>query len=164
MPQCAVLRVKLRGCDQLLAQGGGGIDQEPVLAVGADRDRGLRASAFRMLAARLPAHFATAIPLRYAAAGGCAQDGDAKHDPSPDETETGQQIPRRWTPVRHAPDQGMSPEVHLRRIREVLLAAYLRVALTNMLISMQHGTSTIFGAFQAILDLLETGRPFRPCY
>ena len=48
----------------------------------------------------------------------------------------------------------MSPEVHLRRIREVSLAAYLRVALTYMLISMPHGTSTIFGAFQAILALL----------
>jgi hypothetical protein len=32
-------------------------------------------------------------------------------------------------------------------------AAYLRVALTYMLISMPHGTSTIFGAFQAILAL-----------
>jgi hypothetical protein len=50
--------------------------------------------------------------------------------------------------------QGTSPEVHLRRIREVRLAAYLRVALTYMLISMPHGTSTIFGAFQAILALL----------
>ncbi len=32
--------------------------------------------------------------------------------------------------------------------------AYLRVALTYMLISMPHGTSTIFGAFQAIVALL----------
>ncbi|MET3335227.1 hypothetical protein ABIF61_003751 [Bradyrhizobium japonicum] len=31
--------------------------------------------------------------------------------------------------------------------------AYLRVALTYMLISMPQGTSTIFGAFQAILAL-----------
>jgi hypothetical protein len=31
-----------------------------------------------------------------------------------------------------------------------------------MLISMPHGTSTIFGAFQAILALLETGRTLRP--
>ena len=31
---------------------------------------------------------------------------------------------------------------------------YLRVALTYMLISMPHGTSTIFGVFQAILALL----------
>jgi hypothetical protein len=37
-------------------------------------------------------------------------------------------------------------------------ADYLRVALTYMLISMPHGTSTIFGAFQAILALLANGR------
>ena len=38
--------------------------------------------------------------------------------------------------------------------REMSRADYLRVALTYMLISMPHGTSTIFGAFQAILALL----------
>jgi hypothetical protein len=36
-------------------------------------------------------------------------------------------------------------------------AAYFRVALTYMLISMPHGTSMIFGAFQAILALLARG-------
>src|SRR6185312_6916223 len=41
-------------------------------------------------------------------------------------------------------------------------AAYLRVALTYMLISMPHGTSTIFGAFQAILALLANGTNFTP--
>jgi hypothetical protein len=35
---------------------------------------------------------------------------------------------------------------------------YLRTALTYMLISMPHGTSTIFGAFQAIFGSLQTGR------
>src|SRR5262249_20754781 len=38
-------------------------------------------------------------------------------------------------------------------VRYVRAAAYLRVALTYMLISMPQGTSTIFGAFQAILAL-----------
>jgi hypothetical protein len=43
-------------------------------------------------------------------------------------------------------------------------AAYLRAAQAYMLISMPTGTSTIFGAFQAILALLrgETGRT-PPC-
>jgi hypothetical protein len=40
---------------------------------------------------------------------------------------------------------------HPRRTQ--LRHAYLRVALTYMLISMPHGTSTIFGVFQAILAL-----------
>jgi hypothetical protein len=34
---------------------------------------------------------------------------------------------------------------------------YLRAALAYMLISMPHGTSTIFGAFQAIMALLVQG-------
>ena len=41
------------------------------------------------------------------------------------------------------------PEVHLRK-REAVAAAYLRAAHAYMLISMPTGTSTIFGAFQAI--------------
>src|SRR6201996_861425 len=107
-----------------------------------------------MLAARLPAHFATAIPLRYAAAGGCAQDDDAKHDPSPDKTETGLQIPRRWTPVqtRHLVGACRRSSTGVEYVN--CRRSYLRVALTYMFISMPHGTSTIFGAFQAILALL----------
>ena len=49
-----------------------------------------------------------------------------------------------------------SPEVHLREIGNAL-AAYLRVAHIYMLISMPTGTSTIFGAFQAIFC-----SPFEP--
>src|SRR5690348_13909274 len=41
-------------------------------------------------------------------------------------------------------------------------SAYLRVALTYMLISMPQGTSTIFGAFQAILALLCKGDELPP--
>ncbi len=162
MAQRAVLRVKLLGCDQLLAQVGRGVDEEPVLAVGADRDRGLRASELRMFATRLPAHLATAIPLRYAAAGGCAQDDDAKHDPSPEN--------ENWTPKyhegghrsRHAPVRACRRRSTCVEIRETVAADYLRVALTYMLISMPHGTSTIFGVFQAILALLANRTNFPP--
>jgi hypothetical protein len=42
---------------------------------------------------------------------------------------------------------------------EIVAADYLRAAQAYMLISMPTGTSTIFGAFQAIMALLfETGR------
>jgi hypothetical protein len=53
-----------------------------VIAVGADRDRGLRAPEFGMLGSRCPAHRTSAIPLRDTAACRRAQDDDAKHDPS----------------------------------------------------------------------------------
>jgi hypothetical protein len=54
----------------------------------------------------------------------------------------------RWLPERET--RG-SREIHLLN---VVKPPYLRVALTYMLISMPHGTSTIFGAFQAIVALL----------
>jgi hypothetical protein len=44
-------------------------------------------------------------------------------------------------------------EVHLKLKRKALALAYLRAAHAYMLISMPTGTSTIFGAFQAILAL-----------
>jgi hypothetical protein len=44
--------------------------------------------------------------------------------------------------------------------REVIAAAYLRAAQAYMLISMPTGTSTILGAFQAILALLANGANF----
>ena len=83
VPKFSGLWVKLRRCGQLLAQVGRGIDQEPVLAVGADRDRSLRARKLRMFATCHPADRTSAIPLRNAAACRRAQDDDAKHDPSP---------------------------------------------------------------------------------
>ena len=82
------LGMKLRRRDQLLAQIGRGVDQEPVLAVGADRDRGLGALEFGMFASRRPANRTSAIPLRNAATCRGAQDDDAKHDPSPGEFKT----------------------------------------------------------------------------
>ena len=55
------------------------------------------------------------------------------------------------TGLRHKSTIGnvSGPEVHLREMRSDA-AAYLRVAHIYMLISMPTGTSTIFGAFQAI--------------
>src|SRR5258708_17880459 len=78
--------MKLRRRDQLLAQIGRRIDQEPVIAIGADRNRGLGALKFGVLGSRYPAHRTSAIPLRYATTRRGAQDDDAKHDPSPGDT------------------------------------------------------------------------------
>src|ERR1700722_2725023 len=75
--------MKFWGRDQLLAQIGRRIDQEPVIAVGADRDRGLGAPEFRMLVSRFPANRTAAIPLRDTTTSRGAQDDDAKHDSSP---------------------------------------------------------------------------------
>jgi hypothetical protein len=55
------------------------------------------------------------------------------------------------------------PEVHLRK-RNAVAAAYLRAAHAYMLISMPTGTSTIFGAFQAILALHFNPDELRPAY
>ena len=41
---------------------------------------------------------------------------------------------------------------------KLVASAYLRAAQAYMLISMPTGTSTIFGAFQAILALLRSNR------
>jgi hypothetical protein len=54
-----------------------------VLAVGADRDRSLGALKFGIFGSRFPANRTSAIPLRNTAACRGAQDDDAKHDPSP---------------------------------------------------------------------------------
>jgi hypothetical protein len=53
-----------------------------VIAVGADRDRGLGALKLGMLGSRGPTNRAAAIPLRNATTCRGAQDDDAKHDPS----------------------------------------------------------------------------------
>jgi hypothetical protein len=47
---------------------------------------------------------------------------------------------------------------------EAVATAYLRAAHAYMLISMPTGTSTIFGAFQAILALLARRDERRPCW
>ena len=73
---------------------------------------------------------------------------------------------RRWTPVSSTPAMSGTchgPEVHLRKKNvKQSPADYLRAAQAYMLISMPTGTSTIFGAFQAILALLANGTNFPP--
>ncbi len=168
--ELAGLGVKLRRRDQLLAQIGRGVDQKPVRAVGADRDRGLGAPQFGIFASRLPAHRTSAIPLRNAAAGRGAQDDDAKHDPSPGASRRLKIRNRatnaaRWTPASDTiPQSGTCQARKSTCVRcEAVAAAYLRVAHAYMLISMPTGTSTIFGAFQAILALLLLPDELRPC-
>src|SRR5438552_11628353 len=75
--------MKPRRRDQLLAQIGRRIDQKPVTAIGADRNRSLGALKFGMFGSRRQANRTSAIPLRNTTTGRGAQDDDAKHDPSP---------------------------------------------------------------------------------
>src|SRR3954463_8899941 len=75
--------MKLWGCDQLMPQIRGCVDQKPVFAIGADRDRSLGALKFRLSGSRAAAHPTSDIPLRYTTARRGAQDDDPKHDPSP---------------------------------------------------------------------------------
>jgi hypothetical protein len=147
--------MKLRRRDQLLAQIGRRIDQEPVIAIGADCNRGLGALKFGVLGSRYPAHRTSAIPLRYATTCRGAQDDDAKHDPSPGDTN----VSKVDTGHKPAPAirSRLRREVHLRQNVKAVAAAYLRAAQAYILISMPTGTSTIFGVFQAILALLANG-------
>src|ERR1022692_1932878 len=155
MPKLSGFGVKLRRRDQLLAQIGRGIDQKPVVAVGADRNRGL--SALKSgIGSGHQANRTSAIPLRNATTCRGAQDDDAKHDPSPGDSRT--LIFKSFEGGRrhgHGPAiRNVSRlEVHLKSKREAVAAAYLRAAHAYMLISMPTGTSTIFGVFQAILAL-----------
>ena len=118
----AGLRVKLRRRDQLLAQIGRRIDQKPVIAVGADRDRGLGALKLGMFGSRCPANRTAAIPLRNATTRRGAQDDDAKHDPSPGISNSFNCIKklRRWTQsINNVPNQervtpGGPPESNMK--------------------------------------------------
>src|SRR3569832_902490 len=83
MAQFARSRVQGRGCCQLLAQIRRGVDQEPMIAISADRDGCLRALESWMRGSCGPAHLPAAIPLWNATTCGRAQDDDAQHDPSP---------------------------------------------------------------------------------
>jgi hypothetical protein len=68
---------------------------------------------------------------------------------------------QRWTPVRDRPSAWgrITSEGPPASTDEIVAADYLRAAQAYMLISMPTGTSTIFGAFQAIMALLlETGQ------
>jgi hypothetical protein len=143
--------MKLRRRDQLLAQIGRRIDQKPVIAIGADRNRSLGAPEFGMFGSRRQANRTSAIPLRNTTTGRGAQDDDAKHDPSPGDS-------RYFEGGRHHDHDPMIGnvsrlEVHLKVKRKAVALAYLRAAHAYMLISMPTGTSTIFGVFQAIWAL-----------
>src|SRR4051812_46814962 len=81
MTQSCCSRMQLRCGGQLLAKIGRSVDQEPVFAVGADRNRCL--SALSLTVACRLADRATAIPLWNAAACRGSQNDDAKHDSSP---------------------------------------------------------------------------------
>jgi hypothetical protein len=141
-----------------------------MFAIYADRDRGLGALEFGVLASCCPANRASTIPLRNAAACRRAQDDDAKHDSSPGASRLEDKSKKkgagsagalfasawlqnatRWTPVADTMQlsQPVRPGTPLARDRKCP-AAYLRVAHIYMLISMPTDTSTIFGAFQAI--------------
>src|SRR5262245_48322411 len=60
----------------------------------------------------------------------------------------------------HMPDEGhIARRSTCVKLNAVIRRDYLRTALTYMLISMPHGTSTIFGDFQAIFGApCKTGR------
>src|SRR3954464_9071988 len=113
-----------------------------------------------MFASRCSAHRTSAVPLRNATTRRGAQDDDAKHDPSsPGDPSLNLQ--------KHEVDPDVRAQLRDRRSATpgppalviLSLAAYLRVAHIYILISMPTGTSTIFGAFQAIwLSFFETGR------
>src|SRR5262245_5995806 len=72
--------MQLRRRVQLLSKVGGGVDQEPVCAVGTEGNGGLGSLKLAEISPRCPAAGAAAVPLRDPAAGGGAQDDDAKHE------------------------------------------------------------------------------------
>jgi hypothetical protein len=62
---------------------------------------------------------------------------------------------KRWTRDKIAPAWARHSRQSTLFKKMLCTAAYLRAAQAYMLISMPTGTSTIFGAFQAILALLK---------
>src|SRR5581483_6397551 len=154
--QLSLPRMKLRRCDQLLAQVRRSVDQEPVIAVCGQSDRALRASQFRLVSPGRAAYRTSAIPLRNSAARCGSQDDDAKHDPSPGlhskEKQNETKSESRTQPIPAAGTSCVRSFICFGI--EAIATAYLRAAQAYMLISMPTGTSTILGAFQAILALL----------
>src|SRR5438552_16892634 len=118
--------MKPRRRDQLLAQIGRRIDQKPVTAIGADRNRSLGALKFGMFGSRRQANRTSAIPLRNTTTGRDAQDDDAKNDPSPGDSKY-VDGGRRYD---HDPTVGNVSrlEVHLQSRRDAVALAYLRSA------------------------------------
>ena len=77
MAQMARPGVKLRCRDNLLAQIRRGVDQKPVFAVGADRNRGLGRLQFRLRTAGRATDLAITIPLRNTTARRSPENDDA---------------------------------------------------------------------------------------
>jgi hypothetical protein len=119
------------------------------------------------------AHRASTVPLWNTAARCGAQDDDAKHDPSPGKHALGKYALGKRALAKHSWQSALgkhkgglqfaavpelegriSPEGPPASTDEIVAADYLRAAQAYMLISMPTGTSTIFGAFQAIMALL----------
>jgi hypothetical protein len=144
--------------------------------IGADRQRRLGALKLGMLASCGLAHPTAAIPLRNATTCCGAQDDDAQHDPSPGRLANeflsvlgfpGSRIAgARLFPETSKVDASINrvpfqervdPAIHLDQ-NKAIAPAYLRAAQAYILISMPTDTSTIFGAFQAILALLGSNR------
>ena len=97
------------------------------------------------------------IPLRNTAAANGHPDRREKHcSPEP---QTSEQKIRRWPPLLcSVPEPGAFTTGNPPPWKcEAVVSAYLRAAQAYMLISMPTGTSTIFGVFQAISDLLSNG-------
>src|SRR4051812_40057451 len=154
MPQSSCFRMQLRCGDRLLAQIGRSVDQEPVFAVGADRNRCL--GVLRPAVACRMADRATAIPLWNAAACRGSQNDDAKHDSSPGRSKHFGGSRRRCAPsLKGTARHGRSTSVGMLQL---IAGAYLRAAQAYMLISMPTGTSTIFGVFQDISFSFTNGR------
>jgi len=82
MAQRARLWMELRRRDHLLAQIGRRVDQEPVIAIRADRQRRLGASKVT-IGKGGATNGAAAIPLRHAAAGRRSKNDDAHHREPP---------------------------------------------------------------------------------
>src|SRR5579872_610478 len=168
--------VQLWRRDQLLTQVRRRVDQKPVMIVCADRQRRLGALKLGMLSSCGPANPTAAIPLRNATTCCGAQDDDAQHDSSPgrlarelsrigisklpNHRSSGiSQKLRRWTQATTAfPFRNVSTWRSTLIRMKLKRPAYLRAAQAYILISMPTGTSTIFGAFQAILALLGQNR------
>src|ERR1043166_3808862 len=157
MAETSRFRMQLRRHAELLAQVRRGVNQKPVLCVGADGDRCLGALKSG-LAPRRAAYRATAIPLWNAATGGGSQNEDAKHGSSPGclNATGGGHLLCPPSPTGDAAAQGGPPPSKC----ESFAGRYLRAAQAYMLISMPTGTSTIFGVFQDIFGLLVRGTIF----
>src|SRR5690606_36433546 len=93
MAQMAGAGMQRGGRGDLLAQVGRGVDEEPVLAIGADGGRGHVGGEVGPAVARIGAIGAAAVPLRNAAACRGTEYDNPDHEP---ETATGKSLTCAW--------------------------------------------------------------------